>query len=149
MKKGNYIVSLLAAALGVFVLILSKDFKPVGDDPGPGLWPSILGSVLIGLAVLLLLTTIFSKKEFQKFHFKTPEFKHMICVTIAIVAYIAVMYVAGFIISTLIFTPISMLMLGERSWLKIAIFTVVLTGSIYVAFILLLKAPLPEAIFIH
>jgi len=153
MKKWNYVISALIAVLGVVVLILSSKFpaEPGTGDPGAGFWPSALGGLLAGLAVVLAISnTVKEKKEAAKEFALTLEGnKRVYMFMAATVVYCVILYFLGFIIATLLFIPSAMYMLDMRDKKAIMVVDIVVVAAIFVIFRLLLKTPLPNPIFMR
>ena len=58
MRKWNYIVAVIIALLGGAVIAINAQY-PIefgAGDPGAGFWPTMLGGLLIVLAVVLVFT---------------------------------------------------------------------------------------------
>ena len=69
MRKWNYIVAVIIALLGGAVIAINAQY-PIefgAGDPGAGFWPTMLGGLLIVLAVVLAVMTTKNKdKESSK-----------------------------------------------------------------------------------
>ena len=62
MKKGNIIVSVLCAILGITVIAIASGYPTTADYgtgvPGPGLWPICISVVMLLCAAILVIYTI-------------------------------------------------------------------------------------------
>jgi len=152
LKKWNFIIAIVAAALGVFVLILSKVFpKVVANAPGPGVWPTILAYALIGLAALLAIVSFVSKSEHvtEKVPLSTPAIKSVYKLMALSVGFAVVFYFLGLLLSILLFIPAVMYMMGARSIKYMVLTSVLVTASIYVVFVVVLNSQFPGPIFLR
>lgn len=153
MKKWNYVIAAVMAILGAAVAVLSLRFPlELGSgDPGPGFWPAILGGLLIFLSVLLAVMTGKNReKETKKeFALSTPANKSVYVFMVLIVGFCAVMYFLGFLAACLFFLPVAMRLLGVTDKKMLILADVATVAAIYIVFVLLLKTPLPEPIFMR
>ncbi|SNS00238.1 Tripartite tricarboxylate transporter TctB family protein [Anaerovirgula multivorans] len=150
MKKWSYIIACVTTIIGGTFIYLSKDFpQKAGNAPGPGLWPGLLGAVLIGLSLILVISTLTTKK--------TSMMENMVLLTVPIkrvyklmgitIAFTVILYFFGFVIATLLFIPAVMYLLEVRSLKYMVTTSLLVTTFIYVVFVLILNIPLPKPIF--
>ncbi|MBM7840943.1 putative tricarboxylic transport membrane protein [Alkalihalobacillus xiaoxiensis] len=146
MKMGTIIAALFTIILGLFVVWQSKDYPAqVASAPGPGIYPTVLGSILILLGILLIVQTIISKKREAisiAFSSKQAIFVYKI-MGICILYCIALPYI-GFIISSFMFVGITGYLLGQRNWLGLIITPLLVVVSIFFIFGSLFNIPLPN-----
>lgn len=112
---------------------------------GPGLLPLVVG---IGLGFLSLLLSI--KLAYFKSTGGVTLAKERIAaltkpavILLAVGGYVGLASLLGFFFSTLIFLFVCTRTFGEKSWLKIIIYSVILTSVLYLLFVTLLKISLP------
>lgn len=152
MKKCNYVISAVAAVLGVTIMVLSAKlgigFKSDGGIL-TGTWPAIMGGIMTGCGAVLLIMTLLNQKKFEEMEvaLKLPANKRVYLVMGIMVVYCALLKVLGLYISGLILIPVLMWILGERNKKKLAIVTVVALAGIFIIFGLILKTKLPEPFF--
>ena len=69
MKKCNYVISAVAAVLGVAIWALSAGlgigFKEEGGISA-GTWPAITGGIMVGAALILLVMTLVNRKKYEE-----------------------------------------------------------------------------------
>lgn len=152
MKKWNYVIAIIIAALGIGVIAVNSKFPiefGVGD-PGAGFWPSMLGVLLIFLGILLAVmnTKNKAKEEAKTFTISLPQNMLVYKFMALTVAFCVVMYICGLLIAALVFIPVASYMLGGRGK-AILILDVVFVLVLYVAFVKLLHTPLPEPIWLR
>lgn len=152
MKKWNNVISIVIAALGVAVIALSSKFPiELGQgDPGAGFWPTIMGAILVLLAVLLLINNIRGKEkeEAKTFALTTPANILVYKFMGLTVVFCVLMYVVGLLAAAFLFVPVAMYMLGARGKM-VFIIDVVFVLALYVVFMRLLHTPLPLPIWMR
>ena len=152
MKKCNYVISAVAAVLGVAIWALSAGlgigFKEEGGISA-GTWPAITGGIMVGAALILLVMTLVNRKKYEEMEvvLGLPANRRVYLVMGIMVVYCLLLNVLGLYISGLILIPALMWVLGERNKKKTAIVTVVALAAIYVIFSLILGTKLPEQFF--
>ena len=152
MKNCNYVISAVAAVLGVAIWALSAGlgigFKEEGGISA-GTWPAITGGIMVGAALILLVMTLVNRKKYEEMEvvLGLPANRRVYLVMGIMVVYCLLLNVLGLYISGLILIPALMWVLGERNKKKTAIVTVVALAAIYVIFSLILGTKLPEPFF--
>jgi hypothetical protein len=147
MKKGNIISSIICILIGIFIIYATKDYpQGLQGVPGPAFFPRILSCVVIGLSILLLIKT-YVKKDGRKISiFDKDSIK--VYVTIGfLLAYLIILDLIGFIISTPIFLFGLIFFYVRKNPLKNAVVALVVTFIVYGIFKVLLSVPLPQGIF--
>jgi putative tricarboxylic transport membrane protein len=146
-KKGNMIISILFVLIGIYILIEVSTFPSVGGGQitGPDFFPRILAFTLIGLSVLLFISSIISKDESTTGLFDIYAIKAYITM-IGLLVYMIVLNAAGFIIATPLFLIGLIRFYGMKHYPKLILSSVLVTGIIYSVFKLLLAVPLPAGI---
>ncbi len=151
MKKWNYVVSAVMTILGIAMIAMSLPFKFFlsSGDPGPGFWPTLLGSALVVCSILLaVMSTISAAKEEEKeVIFSSPAHTRVYKMMAVAVLFCVAMYVFGFYIAMMIFMPLAMKLMGTESDKTITITTFCTLVAIFVAFQIGLKTSLPAPIF--
>lgn len=151
MKKWNLIIAGISVIIGIIILYLTKDFPTtVAKAPGPGLWPNLLGSALIGLAVILGVGVIVGKNQSDsKIELKTPAVNRVYQLMGITVVFSIILYFLGFVIAALLFIGAVMYLLEVRSLKLMMLSSVLITASIYIVFAMILHTPLPNPIFLR
>ncbi len=144
MRKGNIVVSIIMLILGGFVLYTTSSFPQVnGNVVGPEFFPRIIaiGLLILG-GILLIQNTIIKSEDKELKFFKKDNMKSYLVMLITLVYLIAMSFV-GFVISSIIYLIILMIMYGIENKIKAVINSVVIVGIVYVVFNNLLSVPLP------
>lgn len=151
MWKWNFIVAGLVMAMGVAVCVAALHLPPPdeGGDPGAGFWPLMLGGGLCLLALVLAVANMLgaANARAKTFALVTPANRRVYAFMGLTAFYCLLMYVLGFVIAALVFVPCSMYLMEFRNPRNMLLTSVILVGSIYILFGVLLKTPLPEPIF--
>ena len=152
MRKWNYIVAVIIALLGGAVIAINAQYPNVfgAGDPGAGFWPTMLGGLLIVLAVVLAVMTTKNKdKESSKTYSISLPANFLVYQFMGLtVLFCVVMYFLGLIVAALLFIPVAAYMLGARGK-GMFILDVLFVLALYVVFVKLLHTPIPEPIWLR
>ncbi len=105
MKKGNIVLAIICAVLGIGIIAISSTYPTAADYktgvPGPGLWPTAISVVLLACCALLVWRTLKMPREKDTKIDMTSGGPRRVYITMAIlVAYVALLEPLGFIIAT-------------------------------------------------
>lgn len=148
MQLSDRLSGLLAAALGLTVVLHARTFPPMpGQDIGPSLFPTMIGVGLIGFGAWIALTDVRVRDRepwirLDEWTRRPRMVVNALLVVVAMVAFIAVVTPLGFFLASTAFLVTLMIAFGgSRVW---ALPTAVLvTLAIHYAFYTLLRVPLP------
>ena len=148
-KKKGIITSVLFLAFSIVMIIFAKDIKPMMEnDLGSGFFPMVVGIAMCGLSVLRLVLALREKeKEAKK---SNDDLMGGLGTLILIGAYCIAFNPVGFIISTIVYLFLQILLLtpkAKRNWLVISIISVVTPFAFYALFVYLINTPLPRGLF--
>ena len=148
-KKKGIITSVLFLAFSIVMLIFAKDIEPMmKNDLGSGFFPMVVGIAMCGLSVLRLVLALREKeKESKK---SNDDLMGGLGTLILIGAYCIAFNPVGFIISTIVYLFLQILLLtpkAKRNWLVISIISVVTPFAFYALFVYLINTPLPRGLF--
>ena len=143
MKKVNYIVSALMLALSAYIYMSARAYPVEVLTLGPAFFPELVAFGLVFFSVALLIQTIIDKKPDSE----VASSRIVFWVTmLAMTAYLAVMPLAGFLITTPVFLLLTGLYMSDdwkAWWKKLTISSLVTSGVLYYLFAELLHVPLP------
>lgn len=116
--------------------------------PGPGFFPfwlSVMGAVL---SLMLLGQLKLGRADLgsEKLTFDRAGVRSVVLVVVGLIAATALLDLAGFRISMLLFNAYILVALGVRNWIVVAVFAGAGSFGVYHVFYDLLKVPLPEGI---
>ena len=152
MKKYDAILSIFLIAAGAAGICMAMDFQAKGGnagDPGPAFWPIMLccGLILCSL-VLLVQTAVGLKKEGggqePLIDYRSAGVRCVLTIFVIMIGYAVLLYLFGFIPATLLFVACTMLAMGERRVVWIALTTAGITGFIYLLFAVIMNVILPK-----
>lgn len=152
MKKYNAVLSVFLIAVGTAGICMARGFQAKGGnvgDPGPAFWPMMLcGGLIICSLALLVQTAVALKKEGggeePLIDYRSAGVRCVLTIFVIMIGYAALLYFFGFIIATLLFVACTMLAMGERRPLWIALTTAGITGFIYLLFAVIMNVVLPK-----
>lgn len=146
MKTGTILAAMVTVILGGFVVWQSWDFPAeVASAPGPGVYPTMLGWVLMVLGVLLFVQTILSKKKEEvaiAFSSKQAIFVYKL-MGLAI-GYCLLLPLTGFLVTSFMFLAVTSYLLGLRNWLMLIVSPAIAVAFIVLIFGYLFHIPLPS-----
>lgn len=157
-KYGDIVVGVFFMVLSSALIVMAKMLpKSKVMDIGPDFMPLCIGSVTLVLAALL---TFLSLKEFKTraaaldaSNLPDCDYKRVLLSIILVLIYVFILQPVGFIISTLAFLMLQMLVLspdderGKKDILKLAVINVVFTMVVFFLFRYGFKIVLPAGIF--
>src|SRR5690606_18140855 len=121
---------------------------PLGrlSQPGAAVFPLIVGTIM-ALASLLTVWEGWRLARHEMVEWPIGEDRRRLLWLIAImVGYVATLPWAGQVIGSILFCMLLMRILSRLSWLRIAAYSLVLSGALYWVFIILLKVPMPRGV---
>lgn len=152
------VVSAITSLLFLFLLLTSLGMEGTGNPMvGPGVFPSILSSIILICSILWCIDSVVAYLKYRKstdarevpdsnkrlFHL-TKEGRRLAIITILTVLYIMVlMPLVGFVISTFIFLFVTV-MLFYGKWPAALIVSILLSLVMYVLFQFVLHLPMPR-----
>ena len=157
-KYGDIIVGIFYAALGAAVIYLAKQLpKSRVMKIGPDFMPTVIGALILILALILLFTSL---KNFKRNAAKaetmpadTSDYKRVLASLVLVVIYVNILAPVGFILSTLGYLFLQILVLApdyRRTGKNILLYAVIDVVFVFVVFFLFrygFKIVLPSGIF--
>ena len=158
MKIGSIAFAGLMLAVGLVYEYIALNM-PRGNFayPGPGLFPTIIGIVMIAMALGCLLQELLPRKQ-GKTTAAVPapkeeppaaedrDFMKTLQVTALMIGYIFALKPLGFPIAICAFLALAIRIFGYRKWLPALAMAALITVMSYIAFVIWLKVPLPLGI---
>lgn len=148
-KKKGIITSVLFLAFSIVMIIFAKDIKPMMEnDLGSGFFPMVVGIAMCALSVLRLILALREKETENKK--SGDDLMGGLGTLILIGAYCLTFNSVGFIITTMVYLFLQILLLtpkAKRNWLVISIISVVTPFAFYALFVYLINTPLPRGLF--
>ena len=134
---------LLILGCALYASTLGASYADLGGAFSPVFFPRIILVGWILLALLSLLADVLASESSGAVQWRT-----VIIVSIAMYAYIELMPVAGFFVSSVVFSIVVLLATGQRRPLDIALFSLIVPGALVALFNHVLTMPLPVSPFV-
>lgn len=135
----NLIIGLVLIIVSLIFYYLSYGFS----NPDAAVWPrAVLIFIMILSAVLVIKGFSLTRQNTHEDEKKT-DFTGPIVGLILIVLYAVIMSFAGFFVSTALFLPVGMFLLGQRNWKNLISVTAGLELFVYLLFVVGLKLRMP------
>jgi putative tricarboxylic transport membrane protein len=140
---GDRIIAVTVTALGAVLLFLAFGFPEPGqpEDPGTAALPRLIGGALVILGLMLLFNA-------ERNSFLPEEGTRLRTLLIIVLggAYTFALTPLGFMLSTLVFLVLGLLIMGIRSILTLILVPVLVTVVVYYLFTAALGVYLPSGI---
>ena len=148
MNRQDQISSFLWLLMGLFIIIVSVFSLSIGTvaDPGPGLFPLIMGVALSSLSLVILIKSTFEKsierKTLDKLWtgLKWPKMFYTIG---ALLVYIIILDKIGFLLTTFFLLIFLMRVIEPQKWRLVIGLSILASVGSYVLFGRLLEMELP------
>lgn len=135
--NGDIGIGLILLGIEAIFFVLSLDFI----NPDAARWPQGILFVAAIFSVLLIIHGIKEKPSYQGPQYKSV--KAPLLALLIMIIYGVAMEISGFFISTLIFCPLGMFLLGQRDWKILAGVPIGLDIFVYVLFVMQLQLQMP------
>lgn len=150
MKYADMIAGLVTAVIGLFVTILSSAIPTMPtSDVGPAFFPKVIGYLLLSLGILLAVKSFMTNKD--KESWKRLFHRGSITALIVIIifgAYVFLLPVLGFMISTPLLIIGLSLFLKATNKIAVIVTGLAVTFALYYVFLKVLLIPLPQGIIL-
>ncbi|WP_428770856.1 tripartite tricarboxylate transporter TctB family protein [Treponema sp. HNW] len=143
MKKADLITGSVFAFFSLLVISASYRF-PVAKDgvPGPGTWPIIIAAVMLFASILIIVQGLKNAQtEDKAVDIASADSIRVYVSMVSLIAYLLLMNVLGFVISTIIMLFLFIKRLGNYKWHKTLFVSAVVTAVVYGVFKYVLKVP--------
>ena len=147
MKKGNIILSVICAVLGITVIAIASGYPTAADYgtgvPGPGLWPIVISVAMLICAALLMQRSLRMKGEDDtEIALWTPGTKRVYITMIILIIYAIILEPLGFLLATTAMQFVFIQWFAKKKWYITLIISAVVSVVVYLAFNYLLNVPL-------
>ena len=147
MKKGNIVLSVICAVLGIAIIIVASGYPTTEDYgtgvPGPGLWPIVISTAMLLCAVLLMLRSLkMDPKNNTEIALWTPGTKRVYITMIILVIYAILLEPLGFLLATTAMQFTFIQWFAKKKWYITLIISAVISVVVYLAFNYLLNVPM-------
>jgi putative tricarboxylic transport membrane protein len=146
------IVFNIIIGLGIVFYLYNATQLPTTDNPadvfGAGGFPEIIGSLALAVLVLITIKVIKEKRpiDIPMFRLGRPEGRMLVTNVILLAAYIALLNVLGFALSTALYLFVAAASIGYRKWGLLTLFSIVASAMLVGIFGTVFYVPLPRGI---
>jgi hypothetical protein len=149
-KTRDLLCSVLFLTFGIFMFFQSIGIVPkIERDLGSGFMPKIVAGVLIAISIIKLIVTLTSKKENKIEEIGSDMLGGLLTIAL-LAAYVLLFDILGFLISTITYLFLQILILSNEKNRRIGLFaiiSIIFPVVIYILFVYVIKMPLPYGIF--
>lgn len=140
---GDRIIAAIVIVLGAVILFLAFGFPAPGqpEDPGTAALPRLIGGALVVLGIMLLFNS-----EKNIFLPEPGTRTRTGLIIVAGIAYVFALTPLGFMLSSLIFMVLALLIMGIRSILRLVLVPIIVSVAVYYLFTDALGVYLPSGI---
>lgn len=149
-RHGNMAFAVVFFVIGILMFVFTKDFAYNGlMNFGAGFWPRVIAVIMMVCAVLLFITSLFSKDPKMNevvIDWKSAGMKRVYKVCGVMILFCVLLYLFGLCIALAFMICGIMLAMHEKRWWMLATFSVGMPIFIFVVFQVLLRVKLPMGI---
>lgn len=155
-KYGDIVVGIFFMLLSTAMMIMAKMLpKSTVMEIGPDFMPMCIGIMTFALAAALLILSIHNLKRPAAIEeaMEKLDYRRVLTSFVSILVYVFVLQPVGFIVSTLIYLPVQMLILSpdekraKKDLIQLLITSVIFTFVVFFLFRYGFKIVLPAGIF--
>lgn len=142
---------------GTFGVLLSAGYLhrtlelPMGemDQPGAGVFPLLVAAIFFCASVSAIWEGWRHRKSSASLDFPEGADRQRLLKLIGLLTlyFLAIPWLS-FSLSSVVFCTLLIRLLSELSWTRCGLYALLMTGAVYVIFILLLKVPMPGGVLI-
>jgi len=149
MKYHGLIGGFFWFGIGILLSIWSTRYE-IGSisHPGPGLFPLILGIILILLSIIILISQIVKITRIEEYPSFGEGRKNILFILIILIFSTLLFEKIGYLITFFSLIFLAMSVVNPRGWRMNLIFAILTIIGIYLVFVLLLEQPLPKGYLI-
>lgn len=157
-KYGDIVVGVFFMALSAIMMVMAKMLpKSKVMDIGPDFMPLVIGAITFILAAILTFLNVKNMKmraaEIDPSKIEDCDYKRVLLSALLVLIYVFILQPVGFIISTLVFLPLQMLVLspddqrGKKQVIQLLVIDLIFTMVVFFLFRYGFKIVLPAGIF--
>lgn len=157
-KYGDIVVGVFFMALSAIMMVMAQMLpKSKVMEIGPDFMPMVIGGITFVLALILTVLNVKNMKmraaELENAAVDECDYKRVLLSALLVLVYVFVLQPVGFIVSTLVYLPLQMLVLspddqrGKKQIIQLLIIDVIFTLVVFFLFRYGFKIVLPAGIF--
>ena len=145
-RLGRFVMGILGVGFFAGYLAIALEMPAGGvGNPGPGLWPTIVGITGLAMSAMLSVEAIVLPDSASG-NIDFPRGKKLFQVSSMLgltAVYIFAVPILGQLLGSFIFFALVIKLLSQNNWLKIVLYAALASGLIYYCFAILLGLRLP------
>ena len=153
-KYGDIVVGVFFMALSAIMMVMAQMLpKSKVMEIGPDFMPMVIGAITFVLALILTVLNVKNMKlraaELAEAAIDECDYKRVLLSALLVLIYVFVLQPVGFIVSTLVYLPLQMLVLspddqrGKKQIIQLLIIDVIFTMAVFFLFRYGFKIVLP------
>lgn len=157
-KYGDIVVGVFFMALSAIMMAMAQMLpKSKVMEIGPDFMPMVIGGITFVLALILTVLNVKNMKmraaELENTAIDECDYKRVLSSALLVLVYVFILQPVGFIVSTLVYLPLQMLVLspddqrGKKQIIQLLIIDVIFTLVVFFLFRYGFKIVLPAGIF--
>ena len=157
-KYGDIVVGVFFMALSAIMMVMAQMLpKSKVMEIGPDFMPMVIGAITFVLALILTVLNVKNMKmraaELEKITIDECDYKRVLLSALLVLVYVFILQPVGFIVSTLVYLPLQMLVLspddqrGKKQIIQLLIIDLIFTMVVFFLFRYGFKIVLPAGIF--
>lgn len=157
-KYGDIVVGVFFMALSAIMMVMAQMLpKSKVMEIGPDFMPMVIGAITFILAAILTFLNVKNMKmraaEIDPSKIDDCDYKRVLLSALLVLIYVFILQPVGFLVSTLVFLPLQMLVLspddqrGKKQVIQLLIIDVIFTMVVFFLFRYGFKIVLPAGIF--
>jgi hypothetical protein len=138
--------------LVILIFLVQALLLPASDNPadvlGAGGFPAILGVLALIVLAAITLHVIRARRPIKipMFELDTLDGRTVALNVVLLLAYLSLLDIIGFVLSTLLYLPAAGWLIGYRRPLPLVLYAVAITATMTIVFGILFVVPLPRGI---
>jgi len=147
MKKADILVALIIVPICLYVFYESGSWPKQALIGAPTLIPRGVAAFLLIAAAILFMRAVKARSLMLEEKLVGTDRRRVIFGAVLTGAYAVLLSYVGFLINTFLYLLLFGLVVGERRWLHLGLFAVLVPIAIYLIFAATLNVPLPPGLF--
>lgn len=141
--------AITAVVIFLIGVVMMVDNYKVGagwatDGPQSGYFPSRIGAILCIAALVVFIKSLFGKAQNHAVFVSWERLKLVLLVLVPTALYVLAIQFVGIYVASTVFIAAFMRVMGKRSWLKVALISLGVSGALFWMFEIQFLVPLPK-----
>jgi putative tricarboxylic transport membrane protein len=147
MKKADIVAALMVIPMCIYVFYESGRWPVEATIGSPSVIPRGIAAFVLFAAGMLLFRALTGRSLPLERRLEGKDLRRIILTAAITGGYVFAVERLGFIVTTFVYMFLFIWILGERRWLRLILFSIVVPIAIYSVFYIGLHVPLPRGLF--